>query len=134
MERTVLVADDNADNRAVYVMVLEHLGYRVVQAGDGAEAIEAARRQHPDLILMDLQMPRVTGFQATEQIKSDPETAQIPVIAVTALAMDGDRRMAYAVGCDGYFAKPVEPRQLAAEVARRIGTPENGGSFRDLGR
>jgi len=126
MDRTVLVADDNADNRAVYVMVLAHLGYRVVEAADGAEAIEVAHAEHPDLILMDLQMPRVTGFKATEHLKQHPDTASIPVIAVTALAMDGDRNMAFSVGCDGYFAKPIEPRALAAEVARRIGKPENG--------
>ncbi|HEU5208954.1 MAG TPA: response regulator [Longimicrobiales bacterium] len=126
MELTVLVADDNADNRAVYVMVLTHFGYRVLEAADGAEAIQVAHAEHPDLILMDLQMPRVTGFQATERLKKDPTTASIPVIAVTALAMEGDRNMAFAVGCDGYFAKPVEPRALAAEVRRRIGAPQNG--------
>lgn len=121
--RTVLIADDNADNRAVYVMLLEHFGYRVLQAADGAEAIAVAQAERPDLILMDLQMPRVTGFQATEQLKADPSMAHVPIVAVTALAMDGDRQMAFAVGCDGYFAKPVEPRRLAAEVARLIGEP-----------
>lgn len=126
MELTVLVADDNADNRAVYVMALTHFGYRVLEAADGAEAIRVARAEHPDLILMDLQMPRVTGFQATERLKQDPATASIPVIAVTALAMEGDRNMAFAVGCDGYFAKPIEPRLLAAEVERRIGPAHNG--------
>lgn len=121
--KTVLVADDNADNRAVYVMILEHVGYRVVEAADGAEAIDVAKAERPDLILMDLQMPRVTGFQATERLKADPEMANTPIIAVTALAMDGDRDMAFAVGCDAYFAKPLEPRMLAAEVTRRIGEP-----------
>lgn len=122
--RTVLVADDNADNRSVYVMILEHFGYRVVEAADGAEAIEVAMAERPDLILMDLQMPRVTGFQATEQLKAEPAMADVPIIAVTALAMDGDRDMAFAVGCDGYFAKPLEPRRLAAEVCRLIGDAE----------
>ena len=121
--RTVLVADDNADNRAVYVMLLEHFGYRVVQAADGAEAVAVAQAERPDLILMDLQMPRVTGFQATERLKADPKMSHVPILAVTALAMDGDRQMAFAVGCDGYFAKPVEPRRLAAEVERLIGRP-----------
>ncbi len=130
MDRTVLVADDNADNRAVYVMVLAHLGYRVVEAADGAEAIAVAHAEHPDLILMDLQMPHVTGFKATQHLKQAPDTASIPVIAVTALAMDDDRRMAYAAGCDGFVAKPIEPRALAAEVVRRIGAPENGTPLR----
>lgn len=119
--RCVLVADDNTDNRAVYVMILNHLGYRVLEAANGEEAVRLARAELPDLILMDLQMPGTNGFQATERLKRDPATAHIPIIAITALAMDQDRELAFAVGCDDYFAKPLEPRLLAEEVVRRIG-------------
>lgn len=119
--RCVLVADDNVDNRTVYVMILKHLGYRVLEAGNGEEAVRLATEELPDLVLMDLQMPGVNGFQATERLKGADATARIPVIAITALAMDQDREMAFAVGCDDYFAKPLEPRVLAEEVLRRIG-------------
>ncbi|HEX6132755.1 MAG TPA: response regulator [Longimicrobiales bacterium] len=120
-DRSVLVADDNTDNRAVYVMMLDHLGYRVLEARNGEEAVTVARAEKPDIILMDLQMPGTNGFQATERLKQDAATARIPIIAITALAMDQDREMAFAVGCDEYFAKPIEPRVLADEVMRRIG-------------
>lgn len=121
MARCVLVADDNTDNRVVYVMILNHLGYRVLEAVNGEEAVRLAREELPDLILMDLQMPGTNGFQATERLKRHPATAHIQIIAITALAMDQDRELAFAVGCDDYFAKPLEPRILADEVARRIG-------------
>ncbi|HEX6309469.1 MAG TPA: response regulator [Longimicrobiales bacterium] len=120
-DRSVLIADDNTDNRAVYVMMLDHLGYRVLEAANGEEAVRVARAELPDLILMDLQMPGTNGFQATEQLKRDDSTARIPILAITALAMDQDRELAFAVGCDEYFAKPIEPRVLADEVRRRIG-------------
>lgn len=123
MDKCVLVADDNADNRAVYVMILQHLGYRVLEARDGDEAVTLTRAERPDLVLMDLQMPGTNGFQATEILKADAATSRIPILAITALAMDQDREMAFAVGCDDYFAKPIEPRALAEEVVRRIGQP-----------
>ena len=126
--RCVLVADDNQDNRAVYVMILHHLGYRVLEAGNGEEAVRLATAELPDLVLMDLQMPGTNGFQATERLKAAAETAHIPILAITALAMDQDREMAFAVGCDDYFAKPLEPRLLAEEVVRRIGPPEQAAS------
>src|SRR5690606_38589525 len=103
-----------------------HFGYRVLEAADGAEAIRVARAEHPALILMDLQMPRGTGFEATERPKQDPATAAIPGIGVTARAWDGDRDVAVAVGCDGCCAKLLAPRLLAAEVDRRIGPAHNG--------
>lgn len=114
--KTILIADDNQDNRAVYAILLRHLGYRVLEVDGGAEAVRVCRAELPDLVLMDLQMPGVTGFAATEQLKADPSTAHIPVLAITALAMEDDREMAAAVGCDGYYAKPLEPRVLADVV------------------
>jgi two-component system, cell cycle response regulator DivK len=125
-EKCVLVADDNADNRAVYVMMLEHLGYRVIEADDGESACAAAAAARPDLILMDLQMPGVNGFQATQQLKEDPATADIPIVAVTAMAMREDRQMALAAGCDDYYAKPLEPRVMAKVVEKWLGQPSAG--------
>lgn len=122
--KTVVIVDDNDDNRAVYAMVLIHLGYRVVHASGGAEAIEVVRRELPDLVLMDLQMPGVNGFEATAVLKADTTTRHIPILAITALAMGEDRRLALSVGCDGYYAKPLEPRVLAAEIEQWIGKPE----------
>lgn len=121
--KTILIVDDNDDNRFIYVTLLEHVGYRILQASGGQEAIDVARAELPDLILMDLQMPGVNGFQAAQELKADSRTADIQIIAITALAMDDDRALAMAAGCDDYFTKPMEPHVLRVEVERLIGPP-----------
>jgi CheY-like chemotaxis protein len=114
----VLIVDDNEANRTMYAVALRHYGYRVAEAWDGESAVEAAVAERPDVILMDLQMPKVNGFQATERLKARQDTAAIPVIALTGLAMAQDRAMAFAAGCDDYYAKPLEPRRLADVLAK----------------
>lgn len=116
-EARILVVEDNAVNRELICDLLEAEGYTVLEATDGAEGIDLARREHPDLILMDLQLPNVDGFTATGVLKSDPQTAHIPIIAVTAYTMKGDREKALQAGCDGYLSKPIHTRELAPTVA-----------------
>lgn len=118
--KTVLIVEDNEDNRIVYSTILRHHGFRVCEALDGEEGIDKARRELPDIILMDISIPVIDGWQVTETLKRETATKGIPIIALTAHAMPGDRQRAMAVGCDGYLAKPCEPRAVLAEVNRLI--------------
>ena len=121
--KTVLLVEDNEDNLIVYRTILDHVGYRVIEARDGEEGVARARADQPDLILMDVSLPKMDGWEATRRIKADEGTRQIPIIAVTAHALDDDREKATQVGCDGYLAKPVAPRRVVEEVERFIGKP-----------
>jgi CheY-like chemotaxis protein len=121
MADTILLVEDNLDNRTIYRTILEHRGYNVLEAEDGEMGIRMAREQSPALILMDISIPKVDGWEATRILKADPQTAGIPVIALTAHAMAQDRAKAAEVGCDGYLAKPVEPRRVVEEVQRFLG-------------
>jgi CheY-like chemotaxis protein len=119
-ERLVLLVEDDRDNRTIYRTILEHHGYQVVEAADGREGIRLAREHKPDIVLMDISIPVVDGWEATAILKADPETAAIPIVALTAHALVKDRQKAREVGCDGYLAKPVEPMRVATEVERLI--------------
>ena len=121
--KTILLVEDNEDNRTIYRTILEHVGYTVAEAGDGETALQIARSLRPDLILMDISIPVLDGWEATKILKSDPETSAIPVVALTAHAMKADREKAAEIGCDGYLAKPVEPRLVVIEVERLLGDP-----------
>ena len=120
--KTVLLVEDNEDNRTVYRTILEHYGYRVIEAHDGEEGVRLAREESPALILMDISIPVIDGWEATRMLKGDSQTAEIPIIALTAHALATDRAKAEEVGCDGYLAKPCEPRRVVAEVERFIGS------------
>ena len=120
MAPLILVAEDNEDNRLIAATMLRHVGYRVAEATTGAEAMELARSLDPALVLMDVGMPDIDGWTATRALKSDAKTRHIIIIAFTAHALPGDRETARNAGCDGYLAKPIEPRRLAQEVARAL--------------
>lgn len=124
--KTILIVEDNEDNLMVYRTILEHVGYAVIEARDGEEGIARAREEHPDLILMDISIPRIDGWEATRRLKKNEETRDIPIIALTAHALEEDREKALRVGCDGYLAKPVEPRRVVEEVKRYVGPAEEG--------
>jgi CheY-like chemotaxis protein len=119
--KTVLLVEDNEDNLVVYRTILEHVGFRVLEARDGEEGVSRARQFRPDLILMDISIPKLDGWEATQRLKADPNTNFIPIIALTAHALEEDRQKALQVGCDGYLAKPVEPRRVVQEVERFVG-------------
>jgi CheY-like chemotaxis protein len=120
--KTVLLVEDNEDNRTVYRTILEHFGYRVVEARNGEDGVRLAREEHPDVILMDISIPIIDGWEATRILKAEEGTSDIPIIALTAHALATDRAKATEVGCDGYLAKPCEPRKVVAEVERFVGT------------
>jgi two-component system, cell cycle response regulator DivK len=122
-KKTVLLVEDNEDNLVVYRTILEHVGYRVLEARDGEEGVARARADLPDLILMDISIPKIDGWEATQRLKSDDLTSAIPIIALTAHALEEDRQKATQAGCDGYLAKPVEPRRVVQEVERFVGPP-----------
>jgi len=107
MSKTVLVVEDNDLNLKLFNELLQANGYDTLQASDGHDAVDISRRFHPDLVLMDICLPGMSGLEATQRIKSDPETADIPVVAVTANAMKGDEQSVLEGGCDGYIAKPI---------------------------
>lgn len=119
--KRVLLVEDNLDNRSVYRLILEYGGYDVIEAGTGTEALEFARAERPHLILMDISIPVVDGWEVTRRLKAGRETRDIPILALTAHAMATDRLKAEEVGCDGFLPKPVGPRQVLAEVDARLG-------------
>ncbi|HWM11966.1 MAG TPA: response regulator [Solirubrobacteraceae bacterium] len=117
MSATVLVVEDNALNLKLVRDVLGHAGYRVLEAGDAERAIELARAEAPDLILMDVQLPGIDGVEALHRLRADAVTASIPVVALTALAMKEDRQRFLSAGFDGYLEKPVSVPALPGQVA-----------------
>jgi two-component system cell cycle response regulator DivK len=112
----ILVVEDTPDNRQILRDLLTSAGYEVIEAINGAEGVAAAIEHLPDLILMDIQLPVLDGYEATRRIKAHAATAKIPIIAVTSYALSGDETKAREAGCDGYVAKPFSPRQLLARV------------------
>jgi CheY-like chemotaxis protein len=118
--KKILIVEDVEYNRDLLVQLLEE-DYEVVTAADGAAGIEAATRERPDAILMDLSLPEVDGWEATRRLKARPETEAIPVMALTAHAMQGDEERARACGCDDYLTKPIDEDQLFAKLARLLG-------------
>lgn len=120
MSKRVLVVEDNADNMTLMCDILEAFGYTTVRARNGAEGVAAAEREVPDLILMDLSMPQMDGWTATRQIKAVPALNAIPVIALTAHAMLGDRDRAIEAGCDDYITKPISLRSFSETIRKYL--------------
>jgi two-component system, cell cycle response regulator DivK len=131
--KTVLIVEDNHDNRAIFAAILNHFGYDVLEAEDGEGGVELARAEHPDLILMDISLPRMDGLEATSLLKADGATSDIPIIAVTAHAMREDEARVRNAGCDGYLAKPVEPMRVIEAVGHFLGDPGTGGGAGSAG-
>jgi two-component system cell cycle response regulator DivK len=116
MSKRILIVEDQEDNRAILRDLLSRAGYALIEAADGEEGVKLAQREQPDLILMDIQLPVIDGYEATRRIKGVPELKSIPIIAVTSYALSGDEARARAAGCDGYVTKPFSPRELLAKV------------------
>lgn len=122
--KRILLVEDNVVNREMLTRRLERRDFEVVYAVDGEQALDKARTESPDLILMDMSLPLMDGWEATRRLKADPETESIPVIALTAHAMDGDRREAMDAGCDDYDTKPVDLDRLVGKI-RDLLTPNS---------
>lgn len=118
----ILIVEDNDTNLDMLSRRLGRLGFEIVSARDGAAGVEATKRERPDLVLMDMSLPVIDGWEATRRIKADPETQAIKVIALTAHAMAEDRERALDAGCDDYDTKPVELSRLLAKIQTCLGT------------
>ncbi|MBO0737480.1 MAG: response regulator [Alphaproteobacteria bacterium] len=116
MSNRILVIEDNEDNRQIIRDLLNSLGYELIEAVDGEQGVAMAQSHRPDLILMDIQLPEMDGYEATRRIRAVPELKAVPVIAVTSYALSGDEAKARDAGCDGYVAKPFSPRELLAKI------------------
>ena len=118
--KTVLVVEDNELNMKLFNDLLEAHGYKVIQTRDGLSALDLARKHMPDLILMDIQLPELDGYEATRRIKANPALNSTPVIVVTSYALSGDEEKARAAGCDAYVAKPYSARKLLETINRYL--------------
>jgi two-component system cell cycle response regulator DivK len=116
MSKRILVVEDHEDNRQILRDLLGSAGFEMLEAGDGEAALRMAAAERPDLILMDVQLPVLDGYEATRRIKSDPRLKAIPIIVVTSYALSGEEVRARSAGCDAYVAKPYSPRQLLAKI------------------
>ncbi len=118
--KKVLVIEDNEINLYLMRTILQKLGYQVIEAQDGFTGVELAIAERPDLILMDIQLPGLDGYEATKKIRSIEETKDIPIIAITSYAMVGDKEKILAVGCTAYIEKPIEPESFIEELKKYI--------------
>ena len=128
MAKTVLIVEDEPTNMKLCRDLLRVSGFKTLEATDGKQAIELARKYRPALILMDVQMPVMDGLAATEVLKADPSTGDIPVLALTSYAMKGDEERVLKAGCDAYMTKPIDTQEFLRVVRTMLcgGTPENG--------
>lgn len=124
MSQKILVVEDNDRNRRLMRILLKSKGYEVIEATTGEEAMNYLKDQKPDLILMDIQLPHTDGLELTRKIKSTKATSDIPIVAVTAYAMKGDRERILEAGCDGYISKPVNTREVPLVIAKILGNKE----------
>jgi len=123
---TILYVEDNPDNRLLVKRILLSEDYSLLEATDAAEALDVLERTHPDLILMDINMPGVDGYTLTAKIKALPGFERVPILAVTANVMRGDKEKTLEAGCDGYIQKPLDVDQLTREIERFISSRRNG--------
>lgn len=118
-DKTILYVEDNEFNRRIVRDLLARTSYRLLEATDGESGVAMALQETPNLILMDIQLPKISGFDATRRLRADPRTAQIPIIAITSYALSGDHQRALDAGASAYLAKPYSPRELL-ELIRKL--------------
>ena len=118
--KTVLIADDNPAGRELIGTMLQSCGYLVLEAADGIDALRQARQNHPDFLILDLHMPGLSGLDVVAELRKEDEFASIPIVALTASAMSGDRELALSAGFTGYITKPIRMSELRSEVTRLL--------------
>jgi len=123
MSKTILYVEDNEFNLKIVRQLLSRTSYRLIEAMDGESGIATAQRELPDLILMDVQLPKLSGLEATRQLRADAKTAAIPIVVITSFALSGDAEKAKAAGASAYLAKPYSPRELLQMIRNLV--PEN---------
>jgi two-component system cell cycle response regulator DivK len=116
MNKRILIVEDQQDNRQILRDLLMSAGFDMIEAENGADGVTAAVSERPDLILMDIQLPIMDGYEATRRIKANPDLSAIPIIVITSYALSGDEAKARAAGCDGYVTKPYSPRELLRKI------------------
>jgi two-component system cell cycle response regulator DivK len=116
LSKKILVVDDNQDSRELVVKILKNRGYQMIEAVDGEDALEKATAENPDLILMDISIPKINGYEVTRRLKSQINFKNTPIIALTAHAMKGDREKALEAGCDGYISKPINIHEIPDQI------------------
>ena len=121
MSKKVLIVEDNELNMKLFHDLLDSQGYQILQTREGMQALALARAHHPDLILMDIQLPEISGLEVTKWLKEDDELAKIPVVAVTAFAMKGDEERIRQGGCEAYISKPISVMSFLDTVRRHLG-------------
>jgi len=121
--KRILVIEDNEKNMYLMTFILERMGHLVLKAVTGEQGVEAAERERPDLILMDIQLPGIDGFEATKRIRASRTAREIPIVAVTSFAMTGDRERLLAAGCNGYIEKPIDPDTFVAQISAFLHNP-----------
>lgn len=126
MSATILVVEDHEDNRRIMRDLLTAHGFRVVEAVTGPDGVREAEDRRPALILMDIQLPGIDGYEATRRIKAQPHLRSIPIVIITSYALSGDDQKAYAAGCDEYVSKPFSPRKLLATIRKFLPQPSDG--------
>ena len=120
MSERILIVEDHEDNRRILRDLLTNAGYELIEAVTGTEGVALANSGQPDLILMDIQLPEIDGYEATRRIKAIPSLRSVPVIAVTSFALSGDEKKAFAAGCAAYITKPFSPRHLLAKIREHL--------------
>jgi len=118
--KKILVVEDNETNLYLIRFMLKKSGYEVIEARDGAKGVELAINKNPDLIIMDIQLPDISGLEATKRIRASETDKEIPIVALTSYAMAGDRERALAAGCTGYIEKPINPETFIAEIEKYL--------------
>jgi two-component system, cell cycle response regulator DivK len=116
--KTILYVEDNEFNLKIVRQLLSRTSYRLIEAVDGEQGVATALRELPDLILMDIQLPKLSGLDATRMLRGDPKTSQVPIIVVTSFALSGDNKKAQDAGASAYLAKPYSPRELLAMIRK----------------
>jgi len=131
MDERILIVEDNPQNMRLMETVLGAKNYILLKASDGEEALKSAQKEHPDLIIMDIQLPRMSGLEVTRRLRQIPGFRQTPIIAITAYAMKGDREKALDAGCDAYLSKPINARELPDVIAQLLRQRKGEGTQKE---